>query len=195
MNTILTPFSSSKPAVKMTKIIGARCFDLMLWIGIGLLFYLPTLNLTPRWIYILSANLLLLGAFLVLFTVLPKLFAGKTPGRCIFKITLVSQQAAVSLPWRYFFVREFFIVLLPCFLLALYLTFIRLLVPEFLPHTRAIFLLLPLWFALIFFFQKFNPAQQLFIDRYYQAWIIDQTARPSGVFHRLRSQKPGKVNK
>ncbi len=176
--TIFIPpfFSARKPVVKMVKIIGARLTDLFLWLILVFPFYFSTLHLQPRWGYILGANLFFLAFFLLLFTVLPYFWKGQTIGRRLFKITLTSK-TATRLPWHYFFFREGFIVLFPYLVIAGYLSLVQLWFPAFFPRAFSVVLLLPFWFLFLFFFQKFNPDQQIFIDRYYQVWLVDHAAR------------------
>lgn len=189
---LFVPSKRSKPAVKMFKIIGAQLIDLILWLGMVLPFYLATLQLQPRWGYIFATNALFIGFFLFLFTFIPKICKGQTFGRWMFKIKLISSLNQ-PLPWRYFLFRETFIVLLPYVSVALYLTLINFFFPSFFSKALSVVFLLPLWFLFVFFFQKFNPDQQIFIDRYYQAWIVDRSDYVVPFFTPSSKRKSDKV--
>ncbi len=174
-------FHTKLEVVSMWRIICARLFDICAWLLILFGFWLIFKTIFPRknQIIILYSlfNFQMLLIFGIIFVIIPTFYRGQTIGRRIFQIQIIKAKTYFSLPFHYFLLRELFLVLLPFVVITSYLIIIAHFWPKQIQTHYRVTLLLPIWFGFLFIFQKINPNQQIFIDRYFDTWIVNRQSK------------------
>ena len=187
-----------KPKVAIIYIISARFCDLMLWIGCLAVGHFVFQALFPNaliWLRILLLNSYGLALFGGFFVLIPTVWNGQTLGRWLFKIQVCKAHTFQKLSWRFFLLREAYIVLTPVAFTAVLLIISTFLSPNYLPFLWRLSSLNIFWFGFLFLFQHINPNQQIFVDRWYNAWIIHRSPITTKATPRFQNTSSARSNK